>query len=79
MEKVDLPKLDISNVSFIVNTKKCGSNGEVRCTARHPDGSQAPVKYEYLDESIYRVKIFPLKTGIMHLRFEHWENEIIKK
>ncbi|RNA32632.1 hypothetical protein BpHYR1_053009 [Brachionus plicatilis] len=65
-----LPIVDIRNVSFIVNTKKCGK-GSVKCKATYSDGNEAVVIHEKLEEYIFRVKIIPTKTGPMHLHVCH--------
>ncbi|CAF0856743.1 unnamed protein product [Brachionus calyciflorus] len=65
-----VPVIDIGNVSFIVNTKKCGK-GSIKCVATHADGKEAVVINEKLEEYIYRIKVLVKKTGPLHLHIDY--------
>ena len=62
-------------LSFLVNSTLCGPGG-IKCTATHTDGTEAPVFLEYLEDNIFRLKVFPRKTGglrifIVHVRAQN--------
>lgn len=61
-------------VLCLVNTTKCGDGGRLMCIATHEDGSRATVQYEFIEDHFYRVRVFPLKTGPLHLHFDHLED-----
>jgi hypothetical protein len=63
-----------SSLSFLsppVNTKLCGA-GYLKATAVYDDHDQTvPVRVQQLETFIFRIKFFPPRAGLLHIRIYH--------
>ena len=65
-QSLDLNKSNSNELQVIRNGIKCRA-------CYYDDGSEARIRVEKLEENIFRLRVFPSKTGKLRLRIEHHE------